>query len=87
MSQIERGLGDPEVILLGVDRLDYTKGIGLRLRAFAALLEAGVLDPEQHVLVRGPHRPRGSSTTRTSATRSNAWWERSTDGTAGSGFP
>ena len=31
MSQIRARLGDPEVILLGVDRLDYTKGIGLRL--------------------------------------------------------
>jgi alpha,alpha-trehalose-phosphate synthase [UDP-forming]/trehalose-phosphatase len=51
MSQIRARLGDPEVILLGVDRLDYTKGIGLRLRAFAALLESGGLDPEQHVLV------------------------------------
>ena len=44
-------LGDPEVILLGVDRLDYTKGIGLRLEAFGALLESGELDPERHVLV------------------------------------
>jgi len=51
MSQIRARLGDPEVILLGVDRLDYTKGIGLRLRAFAALLESGELDPERHVLV------------------------------------
>jgi trehalose 6-phosphate synthase len=45
MSQIRARLGDPEVILLGVDRLDYTKGIGLRLKAFAALLESGELDP------------------------------------------
>jgi trehalose 6-phosphate synthase len=51
MSQIRARLGDPEVILLGVDRLDYTKGIGLRLKAFAALLESGDLDPERHVLV------------------------------------
>jgi trehalose 6-phosphate synthase len=51
MSQIRARLGDPEVILLGVDRLDYTKGIGLRLKAFAALLEAGELDPGRHVLV------------------------------------
>jgi trehalose 6-phosphate synthase len=51
MSQIRARLGDPEVILLGVDRLDYTKGIGSRLKAFAALLESGALDPERHVLV------------------------------------
>jgi trehalose 6-phosphate synthase len=51
MSQIRARLGDPEVILLGVDRLDYTKGIGLRLQAFGALLESGELDPERHVLV------------------------------------
>ncbi|MBV1893459.1 MAG: trehalose-6-phosphate synthase [Ilumatobacteraceae bacterium] len=51
MSQIRARLGDPEVVLLGVDRLDYTKGIGLRLEAFAALLESGELDPERHVMV------------------------------------
>ena len=51
MSQIRARLGDPEVILLGVDRLDYTKGIGRRLEAFGALLESGELDPERHVLV------------------------------------
>ncbi len=51
MSRIRARLGDPEVILLGVDRLDYTKGIGLRLRAFAELLESGQLDPERHVMI------------------------------------
>ncbi len=50
-SQIRTRLGDPEVILLGVDRLDYTKGIGSRLRAFGQLLDDGRLDPERHVLV------------------------------------
>ena len=50
-SQIRTRLGDPEVVLLGVDRLDYTKGIGLRLRAFAALLESGELEPGRHVMV------------------------------------
>ena len=39
------------MVLLGVDRLDYTKGIGLRLRAFAALLESGELEPGRHVMV------------------------------------
>ena len=39
------------MVLLGVDRLDYTKGIGQRLRAFQALLDDGTLDPERCVLV------------------------------------
>ncbi len=51
MSRIRTRLGDPEVVLLGVDRLDYTKGIGLRLRAFAAALEEGRLEAGRHVLV------------------------------------
>lgn len=50
-SAIRSRLGDPEVILLGVDRLDYTKGIGKRLSAFGALLDDGRLDPNRHVLV------------------------------------
>ena len=50
-AQLRARLGDPEVILLGVDRLDYTKGIGARLRAFGRLLDSGRLDPERHVLV------------------------------------
>ena len=50
-AQIRSRLGDPEVILLGVDRLDYTKGIGNRLQAFGNLLDQGRLDPERHVMV------------------------------------
>ncbi|AWB82609.1 trehalose-6-phosphate synthase [Corynebacterium yudongzhengii] len=44
-------LGNPECILLGVDRLDYTKGILQRLEAFEELLEAGALDPNEVVFV------------------------------------
>jgi trehalose-6-phosphate synthase len=51
VSQIRTRLGEPEVILLGVDRLDYTKGIGSRLKAYGKLLDDGRLDPERHVLV------------------------------------
>jgi trehalose 6-phosphate synthase len=50
-SAIRSRLGDPEVILLGVDRLDYTKGIGKRISAFGALLDEGRLDAHRHVLV------------------------------------
>ncbi|MDX1449899.1 MAG: trehalose-6-phosphate synthase, partial [Acidimicrobiia bacterium] len=39
-AEIRSELGDPDHILLGVDRLDYTKGIDLRLRAFESLLES-----------------------------------------------
>ncbi|GLZ48699.1 trehalose-6-phosphate synthase [Actinomycetospora sp. NBRC 106375] len=44
-------LGDPRTVLLGVDRLDYTKGIDVRLQAFAEVLEQGRLDPAETVLV------------------------------------
>jgi trehalose 6-phosphate synthase len=50
-AQLRTRLGDPEVIILGVDRLDYTKGIGSRLRAFGRLLDEGRLDPQRHVMV------------------------------------
>ena len=36
-------LGSPKVLMLGVDRLDYTKGIDVRLRALEELLEEGRL--------------------------------------------
>ena len=50
-AKIRRRLGDPKRVLLGVDRLDYTKGIDVRLEAFQALLQSGDLDPRRHVMV------------------------------------
>ncbi|GAA4930814.1 trehalose 6-phosphate synthase [Actinomycetospora succinea] len=44
-------LGDPRTVLLGVDRLDYTKGIDVRLQAFAEVLGQGRLDPAETVLI------------------------------------
>ena len=40
-----------ESVLLGIDRLDYTKGISQRLRAFGELLDEGALDPVQSAFV------------------------------------
>ncbi|MFQ5966828.1 MAG: trehalose-6-phosphate synthase [Acidimicrobiia bacterium] len=37
--QLRSELGNPEIVILGVDRLDYTKGIDHRLRAFSTLLQ------------------------------------------------
>jgi alpha,alpha-trehalose-phosphate synthase [UDP-forming] len=58
--QLRRELGDPEVVLLGVDRLDYTKGIVHRLRAYGELLDEGELDPSYAILVQvaSPSRER-----------------------------
>jgi len=44
-------LGNPKTLILGVDRLDYTKGIELRLGAFRELLEAGTLTVPETTLV------------------------------------
>lgn len=38
-AEIRSQLGDPEVVILGVDRLDYTKGIDFRMRALQTLFE------------------------------------------------
>ena len=50
-KEIRSALGDPRKIFLGVDRLDYTKGIYARLRAYAELLQDGHFDVEDAVFV------------------------------------
>lgn len=50
-AEIREQMGNPEKILLGVDRLDYTKGIRHRLKAYGELLADGVLDPKRHKLI------------------------------------
>lgn len=44
-------LGNPHVVMLGVDRLDYTKGIDVRLRAFKELLAEERLHPSHVTMV------------------------------------
>lgn len=44
-------LGHPKHILLGVDRLDYTKGLRQRIRAVGELFAEGKLDPEETVFL------------------------------------
>ena len=50
-KQIRAELGDPKTVILGVDRLDYTKGIELRLKAFRELLADGRLTVPEAVMV------------------------------------
>jgi len=50
-AEIRDDLGNPKKIILGVDRLDYTKGIDVRLRAFHELLEAGRVTVEDAVMI------------------------------------
>ena len=49
--EIRHDLGDPDVLLLGVDRLDYTKGILHRLKAVGELFESGELEAGKAVMV------------------------------------
>ena len=58
--EIREALGNPKTVLLGVDRLDYTKGILHRLKAYGELLEEGRLGPPEAVLVQvaSPSRER-----------------------------
>ncbi|MGN8552809.1 UNVERIFIED_CONTAM: trehalose-6-phosphate synthase [Microbacterium sp. SLM126] len=59
-AEIRRELGNPRKILLGVDRLDYTKGIRHRLKAFGELLADGRANVEDVTLVQvaSPSRER-----------------------------
>ncbi len=59
-AEIRESLGNPAKILLGVDRLDYTKGIRHRIKAYGELLEDGRLDVEDVTLVQvaSPSRER-----------------------------
>ncbi|ATG51684.1 bifunctional alpha,alpha-trehalose-phosphate synthase (UDP-forming)/trehalose-phosphatase [Brachybacterium vulturis] len=50
-AQLRRDLGDPEKIVLGADRLDYTKGIRHRLKAWGELLDDGSIDPHDAVMI------------------------------------
>jgi trehalose 6-phosphate synthase len=50
-SEIRAELGNPRKVLLGVDRLDYTKGIDVRLKAFSELLAEGRAKRDDTVLV------------------------------------
>ncbi len=50
-TTIRKALGDPARVFLGIDRLDYTKGIHARLRAFAELISDGELDVDTSVFV------------------------------------
>jgi trehalose 6-phosphate synthase len=58
--QIRRDLGNPKTILLGVDRLDYTKGISHRLKAYEELLADGKVTVEDATLIQvaSPSRER-----------------------------
>jgi trehalose 6-phosphate synthase len=58
--EIREQLDHPRTVLLGVDRLDYTKGIRHRLKAFEELLRSGDLSAKDTVLVQvaSPSRER-----------------------------
>src|SRR2546423_13762644 len=59
-AQIREDLGNPDRVMLGVDRLDYTKGIEHRLKAYRELLADGRVKGPDTVLgqVAGPSRER-----------------------------
>ena len=50
-DEIREQLGNPRKVFLGIDRLDYTKGIRARLRAFGELIADGQLTVEDAVFV------------------------------------
>jgi trehalose 6-phosphate synthase len=49
--EIRASLGHPEILMLGVDRLDYTKGIRHRLKAYGELLRDSAVGPPKVTLM------------------------------------
>lgn len=58
--EIREELGNPRTLMLGVDRLDYTKGIHHRLKAYEEMLADGELESSEVVFVQiaSPSRER-----------------------------
>lgn len=50
-TEIRHELGDPDVMMLGVDRLDYTKGLRHRIKAYGEILFDGRIDAAHCTLV------------------------------------
>ncbi|MGA8852003.1 MAG: trehalose-6-phosphate synthase [Aeromicrobium sp.] len=50
-AEIRESLGNPTTVILGIDRLDYTKGLRQRLRAFGELIAEGSLHVDDAVFV------------------------------------
>ena len=50
-EQLLEELGHPKLVFLGVDRLDYTKGLRQRIRAMGELFAQGQLDPAETVFL------------------------------------
>lgn len=51
VKEIREAIGNPRRVFLGVDRLDYTKGIYARLRAYSELLAEGHFGVEDAVFI------------------------------------
>ncbi|MEV0715615.1 trehalose-6-phosphate synthase [Asanoa sp. NPDC050611] len=49
--QLRADLGDPRHVILSVDRMDYTKGIEQRLKAYSELLDSGQVKVRDTVMV------------------------------------
>ncbi len=50
-KEVRADLGDPDVVMLGVDRLDYTKGIRHRIKAYGEILQDGRIEAANTTLV------------------------------------
>lgn len=67
IDKVRGSVANPRTLMLGVDRLDYTKGILQRLTAIEELLEEGRLDSVAMIQVATPSRERIASYKKTRA--------------------